>query len=286
MTLAFPAALLLLLPMGVGAVLLWRGGASLVGGLPGDWDRLVDPALRAYLALGVAGRERSQILLAGSAAVAIVLALARPIVPFSTEPDYGNFVGRVLVMDMVAGVDPAPQRVLAERLIAGSPEIPTALVATTREAYDVVPLTTDPRHLHRYLAAIDPSLMPVSGRNPSAGVIQGESLLIRAGAVVGQVVFLPADAPEASQTAPPDAGGLRAILVSGETKGLWSDVADRWAARLAGADELDRIVDDLDAALRDAQLARAPEGKLDLRPWLTALAAALWLGLFRRRSAG
>ncbi|MFO7854987.1 MAG: hypothetical protein R6V44_07170 [Paracoccaceae bacterium] len=282
MILASPFWLLALPALAAGAWLLRRGG-GLATTLPGQWDRLIDPALRGPLArrLGAAGGARWRPALAAAALTA--LALAHPVIDAGGAPAHPDLVGRVLVIETAKGVDPGPQRRLAERLLApGAP--PTALVAAAGEGYDVVPLTEDRAHLGRYLAVLSDAVMPEHGRRPAAGLAHAEATLARAGTVVGQTVFLPA-APPPPEAAPPAARSLRVVLAHDDAlHRAWRETAGAWGARLAGPDDLGAVRGDLEAALAEEAATGLPGGATDLRPWLAGAAAACWLALFRRRA--
>lgn len=276
---------LLLLGAALAAILLFRRSGRLgSAGLPGDWARLIDAPLRRRLATGPMGRDRSRIWLAVAAAVFLILALAHPVQEREGAPDYANLAGRVLVIEMAPGVDPAPQRRIAERLIDASPDIPTAIVAVAGEGFDVAPLTTDRAHLLRYLKVLGPHLMPESGRRPAAGLIHAEALLARAGVIAGQVAFIPATAPTGPR--PPKRGpALRAVIATEALYNAWGHEAGAWGAALSEEGDIAPVLAALEGAYREARIAAAPDAALDLRPWLTGVAALFWLGLFRRRSA-
>ncbi|MEX2518970.1 MAG: hypothetical protein WD969_06525 [Paracoccaceae bacterium] len=284
MSIVAPLALLLLIPVAA-AILLFRNSGPLgSSGLPGDWERLIDAPLRRRLALGLAGRDRTRIWLALAAAAFLILALARPVLERDGAPDYANLAGRVLVIEMAPGVDPAPQRRIAERLIDAWPDMPTAIVAVAGAGFDVAPLTTDRAHLLRYLKALAPHLMPERGRRPGAGVVHAEALLARAGVIAGQIVLLPALAPAGPR---PGGGGgaLRAVIVPDALRDDWGNEAAAWGAALVEEGDVTPVLTALKDACRDARLSAAPGSALDLRSWLTGAAALCWLGLFRRRSA-
>lgn len=275
---------LLALPALAGAAWLLRRGGGLATTLPGQWDRLIDPALRGPLArrLGAAGGARRRPALA--AAALTTLALAHPVIGAGDVPAHPDLVGRVLVIETAPGIDPGPQRRLAERLLGpGAP--PTALVAAAGEGYDVVPLTEDRAHLGRYLAVLSDAVMPEHGRRPAAGLAHAEATLARAGAVVAQTVFLPAAAPPGGAVAGSAGRSLRVVLAHDDAlRRAWRETAAAWGARLAGPEDLDAVRGDLEAALTEEAATRLPGGATDLRPWLAAAAAACWLALFRRRA--
>lgn len=288
----YPLALLLLLP--ALALALWprAAGAALPAGLPGDWARVVEPALRAIAAGGDQDTRPGRV---GRLPLAIwcllVVALAGPGIESGTRQAFGNLAGRVIVLDLGSSSDMAAQRVAAGRLLDRSPEVPTAVVAATSDAFDVMPLTRDRRQIERYLQVLDPGMMPVGGRALALAFGHAETILVRAGIVAGQVVLVTGGAPPASaapgvpaRTASP---WLRAVVVVGpgaqRSRAAWQAYAESEAARLSEGEQLSAVTDDLARAVAQASREAGDRARLDLTPWLIAVAAALWLGLFRRR---
>ena len=203
MTFGAPLLLLLLLPL---AAIFWltrRRGGLLLSHLPGHWDRIVEPGLRAFLARRIPERSKGQLTLCLAISVLLVLALARPGIETEDSADYGNLSGRVIVLDLGAGIDVRDQRLFAQRLLEASPGVPAAVVAVSGDAFDIVPLTTDQAQVSRYLQVLHPSMMPAPGRALNLGAAHGEAVLERAGVVAGQVVLVTGGVPPR-----PPRGGL------------------------------------------------------------------------------
>ncbi|MDH3772554.1 MAG: hypothetical protein OET79_16410, partial [Nitrospirota bacterium] len=211
----------------------------------------------------------------------LVLGLARPMLDSGAPTAYGNLAGRVIALDLGAGVDVDRQRLLVHRILDAAPTMPTALVVATAEAFGVVPFTTDRAHLDRYLQVINPDVMPVFGRAPGIAIVHAESLLERADIVVGQLVLLTGGkVPPSESTKVGD--WLRALVVDNDRLSDWEGYADRIGARLTDETSIQTVIDDLDdqvaAAIRDGDKA----AELALGPWLVAVAALFWLSFFRR----
>ena len=281
MNIVHPLALLLLLPaLAVLAWLKWwRGEAAMR--LPGQWRRTVQKAMRSFMAERVVAQSRLPVWFWLLIWTLLVLALARPILDLGKPVPYSNLAGRVITIDLGAGINVDRQRLMVDRLLDAAPAMPTALVIATSEAFDIVPFTTDRAHVDRYLKVIAPEIMPVSGRALGIAIVHGESMLERADIAVGQLILLTGGAvPPAEATR---AGGwLRALVVDAASMAAWTGYADRIGARLTDDTAVQAIVDDLDSRVADAVRDSDRASDLALAPWLTALAALLWLLFFRR----
>jgi hypothetical protein len=281
MSIVHPVAFFLLLPaLGVLAWLrFWRGEAAMA--LPGQWRQAVGKAMQAFMAKRVVSQNRLPVWLWLSIWTLLILALARPILDLGKPVPYGNLAGRVIALDLGAGVAIDRQYRLVNRLLDLAPEMPTSLVIATAEAFDIVPFTTDRAHLDRYLRVISPDIMPVSGRALGIAIAHGEAMLERADIAVGQLVLLtgggvpPAEATRAG-------GWLRAVVVDPADMSLWTGYADKIGASLAADDAIDAVVHDLENRVADAIRDSDRASSLAVAPWLTAMAALLWLLFFRR----
>ncbi len=284
MTFVQPLALLLLLPAAGLAAWLWfrRGRAGT--GLPGHWNRIVDTAMQSFMVGRVVARRRLPVGFWCVLWTLLVLALSRPVLDLPQPAATGNLAGRVIAMDLGVPGDTARQRMIAYRILDAAPEIPTALVAATGEAFDVVPFTTDRTHLDRYLAVIKPGVMPVSGRAPGLAITHAETLLDRAGMIVGQTVLLTGGAVPLAQGS--RAGNWLRAVVADRTGSDWERYAGQTEARLVDDHTLGVMLDDLDHRIADTLRDRDDALGLAAAPWLIAAAAGLWLLFFRRiRSA-
>lgn len=279
--LAHPLALLLLLP---GAALLWLHRRRGAVGLPGDWARLIERPLRSFVAGRAVLRAGASVTLPVVIWGLLVLAIARPGIALGTGPEFTNIAGRVIALDLGAGVDINRQRHAAAQVLEMDPGMPTALVLVTGDAFDVVPLTRDRAFLGRYLNVVSPDVMPVEGRSPAIALAHAEAILTRAGIVAGQVVLITGGPVPDRSTVPP-AQWLRAVVVRPEERDAWEAFAAGTGARLIAPDDLSGIGADLQDAVASARRQLGSSGRLDLTPILAGIAAALWLLLFRRRRA-
>ena len=282
MSFAHPLALIGLLPLAALAVLVWRQAPALVPALPGGWARLIAPPLRRYMARDLRRPGLGQVWLCLCIAGCLVVAIARPLIPLGEGRDWANLVGRVIVID--AEHDQiAARRIVADRLLAASPRVPTALVAVAGDAYMVVPFTTDAAQIERYLRVLEPDAMPVRGLALHTGLALAEKIIRDSGVVARQVVVITGGAAPGSTVDLPETGTLKSLVTAGSPEG-WDRVADSYGADLAGVDDLTPVTAALDAAVR--QLAADLPGEMgDLAPWFLALALVLALALFRQRSA-
>ena len=281
MSITHPLALLLLLP--AAALVLWlyigRGPSGLR--LPGHWHRAIADVMQPFMAGRVISQNRMPILFWLAVWTLLVLSLARPVINSGAPMDYGNLAGRVIAMDLGAGMDIEGQRLMAYRIFDSAPKTPTALVISTGEAFDVVPLTTDRKQLERYIQVASSEVMPVGGRAPGIAIIQAEKLLERAEVVVGQLVVLTGGKVPA---APAAEGGdwLRALVVDSANRSNWEGYASKVGARLVDETSVDKVIEDLDDRVASALRDTDRSGDLALAPWLLAAAGLLWLLFFRR----
>ncbi|MGI9492277.1 MAG: hypothetical protein ACR2QF_07770 [Geminicoccaceae bacterium] len=281
MSIIHPLAFLLLLPaLGVLAWLkFWRGEAALR--LPGAWRQIVQKAMQSFMAERVVSQSRLPIWFWLAIWTFLVLALARPILDLGKPVPYSNLAGRVIAIDLGAGLNVDRQRLMVDRLLDAAPTMPTALVIATAEAFDVVPFTTDRAHFDRYLKVINPEIMPVSGRALGIAIVHAETMLERADIAVGQLILL------TGGTVPPTeatkAGGwLRALVVDPTDLSAWTEYAARIGARLTDDTAIQNVINDLDGRVADAARDSDRASDFALAPWLLALAALLWLLFFRR----
>jgi len=281
MSFAYPLALLLLLPPVAFFVWLrvFYGKSGLT--LPGHWRRTIDGAMQPFMAGRVVSENALPLLFWAGLWTLLVLALARPVIGSDKPEDYGNVAGRVIALDLGAGMDIEGQRLLAYRIFDAAPHTPTALVLATSEAFDVVPFTTDRAQLERYLQVAAPEVMPMEGRAPGIAITHAEKVLSRAELVVGQLVVLTGGRAPAAIAAP---GGkwLRALVVDSPSIDQWRAFADGAGARLVDETQVQSLIDQLDSEVSSALRDTNRPGDFVLAPWLLALAALLWLLFFRR----
>ncbi len=282
MSFVHPLALLGL-PIFLGLTLLLRNSARLQSGLPGNWHRVVEPALRPTVAAltGSATLARRSPLMA--IAVLLCIAIARPMIDRGGTADFTNLAGRVLILDLSGTADVAAQRIAAQRLIELAPDLPTAIVAVTGRAYNIVPPTTDAAFAARYLAVLTPDIVPATGRALFRGIIEADRVLARAGIAVGQTILISTGAPPAEAMSSTPNGPERLVMVLAPVAD-WSRFAAAHGATLLSPDALPESVEALRARVRALRRTEMPGAALDLAPFLVAAAAVLWLGLFRRGS--
>lgn len=281
MSFVFPYALFLLLP--AIAVVLWlylgRGPTGMR--LPGHWRRAIDEAMQPFMAARVISQNRLPIVFWMAVWSLLVLAVARPVIESGSPDEYGNLAGRVIALDLGAGMDVEGQRLMAYRIFDASPKTPTALVIATGEAFDVVPLTTDRAQLERYIQVTSPDVMPVAGRAPGIAIVHAERVLERAEVIAGQLVVLTGGKVPAAEAA--EAGDwLRALVVDTASLKAWEPYAERAGARLVDDRSVGRVIEDLDSRVASAMRDTNQSGDMPLAPWLLAAAALLWLLFFRR----
>lgn len=256
--------------------------------LPGAWHRAIAPDLQGLLATTVEHvRGRASLF----ALIAIWLLLAGCLATISfgqtTVPTLRNLYARVVVIDLGLGEDSVGRVAAARYLIDNDKNVPTAVIAVTERAFDVVPLTRDYAHLDRYLQVLGPEVMPIEGRSLLRGVEQAIALLDRADIQARQIaVFTDGPPPPVGRFLKPENPGLQNVwLIRPERGGDdWQSFGDRIEASSATDREIKLIQDDLDAR-RDEAAAKAVSirERRDLTPWLIGLLLPLWLFVFFRR---
>ncbi len=278
-----PYVLVLLLPVAALIFLMHGRRAVVMPSLPGAWMRVVDPVLQRHLARSGGELRSGQAMLAAAIAALIIVALARPLVEVGQTANYANLAGRVIVLDVRSNDGLAERRAVAREIAAALPDIPVAVVAVAGESYTVVPLTTDTRHLNRYVNVLSAEMIPAPGGALNVGLASAEALLAGAGVHVGQIILISSDAPprQSAPIAPSDTS--RSIVALGDASG-WEAFADRFDAKLFTNEDAQETSRSFQRQLRQFHREKLREGSMDVGPWIIGVALLLWLGLFRRRS--
>lgn len=189
-----PSAFWLLLPVLALCVWVWRSRR-----LQGQWQRVCDPHLLQHLKIIDMGGMKARFL-----AVLLVLfglavfAMAGPSWQKQQVPTFDNHAPVVLMLDVSAAMlahDVQPSRIerakykvidLLKRRQGGQ----TALIAFTQEPFVVAPLTEDTQTITNMLQPLDPTIMPVQGRNLFKALNKAQQLLHQGGHQSGQIVLI------------------------------------------------------------------------------------------------
>ena len=282
MSFAVPLALLLLAPLGGLLYLVRTQGAGGFSRLPRAWHRVVVPSLREYLA------QRSKLGRAGIPAVCfvvaalVILALARPGVDADDTDAYATLAGRVIILDV--GSDLARHRHFMETLHRAGTGIATAVIASSGDAYRIVPFTTDRAQIDRYVQVLDAQMMPDPGHNPHLALALAERMLSEAGYAARQIVLLTArSAPPHTVEIP--SGTSRRALVPLTAADLWPEWAQAQGATVIEADGAAALTEALGSDARAIARSELPSARHEFTTVLICLASLLWLTLFRRRTS-
>lgn len=256
--------------------------------LPGGWRRAIQDDLQTYLATTVQQtRSRPRRVALFVLWLLLGAALATISLGQIDTPKLRNLDARIVVIDL--GVpELAVDRVVAARyLIDNSDAVPTAVVAVTEHAFDVVPLTRDDTHIDRYLQVLTKDVMPVEGRSLATGIERAVALLDRAGIQARQItVFTGGMPPAVGRFQKPERTRDHNIwlVVPERVEPAWQDFADDFDAKLISDRETPAIHDDFEKRRQDAAAkAVSIRERQDITPWLIALLLPLWLLLFFRR---
>jgi len=256
--------------------------------LPGAWHRAIEPGLQGLLAGTVEHVKRRSTLFA-LMALWLLLAASLATISFgqTAVPTLRNLYARVVIIDLGLGEDSADRVAAARYLIDDNKNVPTAVIAVTERAFDVVPLTRDYAHLDRYLQVLGPDVMPVEGRSLLRGVERAVALLDRAGIQARQIaVFTAGPPPPVGRFLKPENPALQNVWLIRPDRGGddWQQFGTRIEASFATDQETSLIQDDLETR-RDEAAAKAVSirERRDLTPWLIVLLLPLWLLVFFRR---
>lgn len=258
--------------------------------LPGAWQRAIGDELQPFLAGTIQQmRTPSRRLMLLAPWVLLGMALATISLGQIDTPKLRNLDARVVVIDL-GEPSIADGRIAAARfLIDSADDVPTAVVAVTGHAFDVVPLTRDDTHLDRYLQVLSKDVMPIEGRSLSIGIERAAALLDRAGIQARQITVFTGSAP------PPTGRFQKAertvdhniwLVLPEGTEADWEDFAGGLDATLIGDSETLALHEDFEARRQEAaSKAVSIRERQDITPWLIALIMPLWLLLFFRRRA-
>ena len=274
----------LVLPLAAG-LLAWRVSlAPRRTGLPGDWPKVIETPLHEHSARNVKS-DGQQGVLPWLVAISclISLALTNPRLDQDGKPAIANMAGRVILVDLGAGIDPVAQRLAIAELLNGDEGMPTALMVASGDSFEAVPLTTDYAQIRRYAGVLEPGLMPLGGRLVQPALEHASGILSKAGVLIGQVIWITGGNPPTPL--PPQQGPIGRAVVLAEGDGqVWGSWADSSGLALVETGEADELLTSLQSRIQAFE-GRLVEDGPSLRPWLIALAGLFWLALFRREAA-
>ena len=145
----------------------------------GQWEQLIDPALRPFVLQGKAGKLSWIALALMSVTLAIaVLAMAGPSWEKQEIPVFRNQQALVIAMDFSASMqaeDAKPDRLTLARfklldLFKARPDGQTGLVVFAGDAFVVSPLTDDVETIQEQIKNLSPALMPASGSHVAPAI--------------------------------------------------------------------------------------------------------------------
>lgn len=258
--------------------------------LPGAWQRAIGDNLRSFLAGTV---RQVQTMWRSLAFFILWILLGAALATISLgqieTPKLRNLDARIVVIDL--GVPAlAEDRIAAARyLIDSSSDVPTAVVAVTEHAFDVVPLTRDESHLDRYLQVLTKDVMPVEGRSLLTGVERAVALLDRAQIQARQItVFTGGEPPAIGRFRKPERTENHNVwlVLPEKTHAAWQNFANELDATLIDDRDTQDLHDDFEERRQDAAAkAVSIRERQDITPWLIAFLLPLWLLLFFRRQS-
>lgn len=155
-----------------------------------SWQKHIDPNLLPYLLDGKpSGKPRRSALVLLLAAILAWLALLGPAWEKVPSPLHKNTEGLVVVLDLSPSMlaeDIQPSRMRQARfklrdILHLRRDGQTGLVVFAGDAFIVAPLTDDVNTLLTLIPGLNPSMMPMTGSNPLAGISLAKDLLDRSG---------------------------------------------------------------------------------------------------------
>tara|TARA_R110001592_G_scaffold63585_11_gene194944 strand:- start:35368 stop:37407 length:2040 start_codon:yes stop_codon:yes gene_type:complete len=155
-----------------------------------SWQKHIDPSLLPYLLDGKpSGKPRRSALVLLLAAILAWLALLGPAWEKVPSPLHKNTEGLVVVLDLSPSMlaeDIQPSRMRQARfklrdILHLRRDGQTGLVVFAGDAFIVAPLTDDVNTLLTLIPGLNPSMMPMTGSNPLAGISLAKDLLDRSG---------------------------------------------------------------------------------------------------------
>lgn len=199
---------------------------------PGNWQRIVDPALAPYVLSRSASRRHGyRWWLMALGGVLAVLALAGPSWNRVEQPVFRSEQAMVIALDLSRSMDAqdlTPSRLTRARLkildiLERRKSGQTALVVYSSNAFTVTPLTTDADTIAALVNSLSTDIMPSRGSYPVAAVHKGRQLLEQAGVGYGEVLLITdgGTSPDAEEAAADlrDAGYTLSVMGVGTPEG-------------------------------------------------------------------
>ncbi len=166
---------------------------------PGNWQRIVDPALAPFVLSRSASRRYSyRWWLMTLGGILAVLALAGPSWNRLEQPVFRSEQAMVIALDLSRSMDAqdlTPSRLTRARLkildiLERRKSGQTALVVYSSNAFTVTPLTTDVDTVAALVNSLATDIMPSRGSYPIAAINKGRQLLDQAGVGYGEVLLI------------------------------------------------------------------------------------------------
>ena len=199
---------------------------------PGNWQRIVDPALAPFvLSRKASNRYRYRWWLMALCGFIGVASLAGPAWNRIEQPVFRSEQAMVIALDLSRSMDAqdlSPSRLTRARLkildiLERRSSGQTALVVYSSNAFTVTPLTTDVDTIAALVNSVSSDIMPSRGSYPVAAINKGRQLLEQAGVGYGEVLLItdggtsPAAERAAKELA--DAGYTLSVMGVGTAEG-------------------------------------------------------------------
>jgi Ca-activated chloride channel family protein len=166
---------------------------------PGNWQRVIDPALAPFvLSLSASRRYRYRWWLLALGGILTVMSLAGPSWNRVEQPVFRSEQAMVIALDLSRSMDAqdlTPSRLTRARLkildiLERRKSGQSALIVYSANAFTVTPLTTDTDTVAALVNSLGTDIMPSRGSYPIAAINKGRQLLEQAGIGYGEVLLI------------------------------------------------------------------------------------------------
>ena len=197
-----PWALLLIIPVAIIVLALWRSRAN-----HSRWQQLIAPELLTHLIDGASQRNSRLGLMAIALALTVAcIALAGPAWERQSSPVHRQANALIIALDLspsMVAEDVKPSRLVRARLKVAEllkvrDEGETALIVYGDDAHLVTPLTDDTRTIASLLPTLSPAIMPVPGSRPEAAVERALQMFNDAGYARGHILLVTDEVTESA----------------------------------------------------------------------------------------
>lgn len=165
----------------------------------GQWTKVIDPRLLAYMLTGSRRQQRFwPLALPGLAGALTITALAGPAWEKLPQPVFKDQSALMILLDLSHSMDsPDVQPSRLQRAQHKLTDIlrqrrtgQTGLIVYAAQAYTVTPLTDDTETINAHVSSLSTGMMPAQGSRPDLAIRKALDLFEQAGVRRGKVLFI------------------------------------------------------------------------------------------------